>query len=135
MSMISIEKKDGTTVELELDLLDADVVERYELLMARIVKDINEPTQYKDISNADAMRKQCRIVDVFFNDLFGPGTADMLFDGGNNLGIRLDAFANVASVKDDIQGDMNSIISKYGFQRIQNREERRAAKKKHRRNN
>lgn len=132
MSMITIEKKDGTTVELELDLLDADVVERYEQLMAKIVKDVNEPTQYKDLSNADAMRKQCRLVDGFFNDLFGPGTAEMLFDGGNNLGSRLDAFANVASVKDDIQGDMNSIISKYGFQRIQNREERRAAKKKRR---
>lgn len=130
MSIITI---NGT--DLELDLLDADVMEKYQNLNDEIVRKIQEPTQYENISTADGMRKQCRYVDEFFDSLFGAGTAVKLFGGGNNLGIRIDAFAKVSKASDGIRGEMNSIINKYGVGRIQNREQRRFQNGKHGRKN
>lgn len=116
MSIINI---NGT--DLELDLLDADVMERYERLNRDIVVKIQEPTQYEGLSAADGMRLQCRYVDGFFDDLFGPGTAEKVFGGGSNLGVRLDAFAQVASESEGIRGQLTSITDKYGIGRVQNR--------------
>ena len=65
-------------VELELNLLDADVVEEYERLTKKIVARIQNKKAYEGKSNAEAMRYQCRCVDEFFDGLFGPGTSEEL---------------------------------------------------------
>lgn len=116
-------------IDLELDLLDADVLEKYEKLNQEIVAKIQEPTQYDGISTAEGMRKQCRYVDEFFDNLFGAGTAQRVFGGGNNLGVRMDAFAQVSAASKNIKGELTAISDKYGVGRIQNREQRRQQQK------
>lgn len=111
--------------ELELDLLDADVMEKYERLNAEIVRKIQEPTQYEGISASEGMRKQCRYVDSFFDKLFGDGTAQRVFGGSSNLGLRMDAFAQVCAASQNTRGELNAIAEKYGVGRLQNREQRR----------
>ena len=111
--------------ELELDLLDADVMEKYERLNAEIVRKIQEPTQYEGISASEGMRKQCRYVDSFFDKLFGDGTAQRVFGGGSNLGLRMDAFAQVCAASQNTRGELNAIAEKYSVGRLQNREQRR----------
>lgn len=108
-------------VELELDLMDADVMEKYETLNKEIVEKVKEPTQYQGLSNAEGMRLQCRHVDNFFDKLFGDGTAQKIFGGGNNLGVRLDAFAQVSQMSGDIDKRVNELTSKYGISRIDRR--------------
>lgn len=108
-------------VELELDLMDADVMEKYETLNTEIVEKVKEPTQYQGLSNAEGMRLQCRHVDNFFDKLFGDGTAQKIFGGGNNLGVRLDAFAQVSQMSGDIDKRVNELTSKYGISRIDRR--------------
>lgn len=130
MSIITI---NGT--DLELDLLDADIMEKYQNLNDEIVQRIQEPTQYEKISTADGMRKQCRYVDEFFDRLFGAGTAGRLFGGGNNLGVRMDAFAKVAAASEGLHGELDAISNKYGVGRLQNREQRRFQNGKHGRKN
>ena len=120
MSIINI-----NGIDLELDLLDADVLEKYQDLNNEIVEKIKEPTQYQGISTADALRKQCRYVEEFFDKLFGAGTAEKLFGGGNNFRIRADAFARVSAASNDAKKELASISDKYGVGRIQNREQRR----------
>lgn len=112
-------------IDLELDLLDADVMEKYQNLNREIAEKIKEPTQYQNISTADGMRKQCRYIEEFFDKLFGAGTAEKLFGGGNNLGVRAEAFAKVSAAGGDAMGELTSISDKYGVGRIQNREQRR----------
>ena len=107
-------------VELELDLLDADIMERYEKLNAGIVEKLRESSQYEGLSAADAMRKQCEHIDGFFDGLFGEGTALKLFGGGANLGRRMDAFGQVAEESTKIRGQMESIVGKYSVGRVQN---------------
>lgn len=105
-------------VDLTLDLLDADVMEIYEDLNKRVVEDIQEPAQYEGKKSADQMRLQCRIVDKFFDDLFGEGTALKLFNGNNNLGDRMDAYGKVAHMSEDNSKRLNNIAEKYGVGRI-----------------
>lgn len=120
MSIINI-----NGIDLELDLLDADVMEKYQNLNAEIAEKIKEPTQYQNLSTADGMRKQCRLIEEFFDKLFGAGTAQRLFGGGNNLRVRAEAFAKVSAASRDAMGELTSISDKYGVGRIQNREQRR----------
>lgn len=120
MSIIKI-----NDVELELDLLDADVMERFVQLNESTINEIQEPTQYDNLSAADGMRRQCRIIEKFFDKLFGAGTADKLFGGNNNLGKHLDAFAAVANESYGVRDQATSIVDKYDLGRLRNRDQRR----------
>lgn len=115
-------------VQLDLDLLDADVLETYDSLMKDIKKKIDDPKFYDDCETEPAkMRKQCRLLDGFFNGLFGEGTADACFGKNNNLGKRLDGFGAVVEYASQQQGRITDITEKYSSNRIMNREQRRAA--------
>lgn len=116
-------------VELELDLLDADVVEKYETLNREIAEKVKEPTQYDGLSTADGMRLQCRYIDEFFDKLFGKGTANKLFGNSNNLGVRMDAFGKVGQASGESRKAVDEITQKYTSARILNREQRRAQNK------
>ena len=130
MSIINI-----NDVELELNLLDADVLEKYERLNDEISIRIQEPTQYEGISNADALRKQCRHVDYFFDELFGTGTAEKLFGKGSDLGKRMEAFAQVSAASKNTRAELISIQDKYGVGRLQNRTAPQHPHKKQKYNN
>lgn len=116
-------------MELELDLLDADVMEKYQELNEQILKEVNDKKAFEGLSEADHMRKQCRIIDRFFDGLFGDGTAGLLFDGKNNLGKRLEAFAEVTSYAANQEGRVQQISDKYMPQNSMNRAQRRAAER------
>ena len=88
-------------VELELNLLDADVVEEYERLTKKIVARIQNKKAYEGKSNAEAMRYQCRCVDEFFDGLFGPGTSEELFPKKGDLAARMDGFGKAMGAMED----------------------------------
>ena len=116
-------------VELELDLMDADVVERFDNLNAEIAAEIKNPEHYEGLSNADCMRVQCRMVDSYFDRLFGEGTADRIFPKRNNLGDRMEAFGQTVSMSKEQGSIIKSMTEKYTGQRVQNREQMRAEQK------
>ena len=115
-------------VELELDLLDADVLERYEMLHQEVAAKSKAPLP-EGTSTADGMRMQCRIVDEFFDALFGPGTAKRVLGENSNLGLRLEAFGKVASMSSEVRQEISAIADRYGPGRLQNRDQRRQQKK------
>lgn len=122
-------------VDLELDLLDADVVEKFEKLNSQIVEDIKNPNNYAGKSTADSMRFQCRLIDNYFNELFGAGTSEKVFGTNNKLDIRIDAFGQVSTESDQARKFMDSAVEKYNPGRVQNRQQRRQEFKKKRKNN
>lgn len=122
-------------VDLELDLLDADVVEKFEKLNSQIVEDIKNPNNYADKSTADSMRFQCRLIDNYFNELFGAGTSEKVFGDNNKLDIRIDAFGQVSVESNQTKRFMDSAVEKYNPGRVQNRQQRRQEFKKKRKNN
>lgn len=116
-------------VELELNLMDADVVEKFENLNTEIVKKIRDPKAYEGKSTADGMRYQCRCVEEFFDKLFGYGTADKVFPKNNDLEVRMDAFGRVCAESGNAKQKVTELTNKYNPARAANREQRRAQMK------
>ena len=85
-------------IELELDLMDADVMEKFEDGLAKTAEDVKEKSQYAGKKNAECMRIQCGHVNRFFDSVFGPGTADKLFGKKNNLEDHMTAFGKAANM-------------------------------------
>lgn len=115
-------------VELEYDFFDADQLEAYERENQKVADDIKEPTQYKGKSTADSLRIQCRIVDNFFDALFGAGTARKIFKGKANIRDHMEAFAIMAQGAVNARKEFDAIEDKYA----PNRAERRQAEKNNR---
>lgn len=114
-------------VELTLNLLDADEMEKYETEMRAVSTTIKDNAQYAGLSVPQAMRKQCRIIEAFFDKLFGAGTAEKLFGGNNDVGAHAEAFGQVSQMAKETGAEIRSISEKYGAARLANREQRRNA--------
>jgi len=112
-------------VELEYDFFDADQLEIYERENEKVATDIKEPKQYEGKSTADALRIQCRIVDNFFDALFGAGTAQKIFKGKANIRDHMEAFGIMAQGAIDARAELDEIEDKY----TPNRAERRQAER------
>lgn len=84
-------------VELELDLLDADVAEKFETECQRVKDRVADKKAYEGKSNPDAIRYQCEVVNDFFDSIFGYGTSEKVFEGRHHIGKSMEAFATVVS--------------------------------------
>lgn len=113
-------------VELSLNLLDADNMEKYESEMSRVVEEVQNPSRYDGMTISQAMRQQCRMIDEFFDRLFGDGTSAKAFGGSNDLRARLEGFGLVSKMTKSVSSEVQEIKSKYGTERLANREQRRA---------
>lgn len=108
-------------IELEFDYFDADQLEAYERESQKVAERINEPTQYEGKSTADSIRIQCRIVNDFFDALFGHGTSQKLFNGKANIRDHMEAFGIMAQGAMNAKVEFDKIEDKY----TPNRAERR----------
>ena len=115
-------------VELNYDFLDADQLEVYERENQKVKDDIKDPAQYEGKSTADSIRIQCRIIDNFFDAVFGTGTSQKLFKGKANIRDHMEAFGIVAQSVMNAKGELDAIEDKYNS----NRAARRQAERDHR---
>jgi len=86
-------KVDVLGVELELDIYDVDVFEKFE-------HEVNEVKRKADITvqgqtNAQKLRRHCAIVKEFFDNVFGAGTAKEVFGEKDNIKDCTDAYLTV----------------------------------------
>lgn len=102
---------------LELDLMDADVMERYESMNKKI------SDQVQNINNmpgttADKMRKICGMVRDYFDEIFGAGTAMQVFGNSQKLDIYLEAFGVAASASNSLSDKVKNLTEKYSASRV-----------------
>lgn len=118
-------------VEIEdLDLFDADVVEKYENEMVK-VKEITEKvsTEFKEgkIKQSEYIRKLCASVNEFFDSVWEKGTAFKVFNGKCNMITSIKAFAEVVDWANNKEAhkdqfdEVDKIINKYSPNRIEKR--------------
>ena len=115
-------------VELEYDFFDADQLEIYERENKKVAEDIGDMAQYEGKSTADAIRIQCRIVDKFFDNVFGEGTAKRLFHGKANILEHMEAFGTVAQGASSARAEFEAIEDKYTPNRAERRQGERDAR-------
>lgn len=77
-------------LELDFDIYDADQAEVYEAALERVVKDSGKKVPGETL--AAGIRRQCKTVFGFFDDLFGEGTHREIFGDRANLRTCLEAF-------------------------------------------
>lgn len=121
-------------VELEYDFFDADLLDQYEDANQRVQDRIQEPTQYEGLRTGDALRVQCGIVNDFFDEVFGEGTAEKIFRGKSNIKDHMEAFAQVADAAMSCKGELDQITDKYAPNRAQRRAEAKNGGKQQSRN-
>ena len=109
--------------ELELDLLDADELEKVDAALQAVEGDAQQDPA---LSQADNMRKQVGA----FDTIFGEGTGLRVMGEKNHLGVALTAFAQLTDAvhtqRAEFERSIFSIKAKYS----PNRAQRRAAAKK-----
>ena len=69
-------------VELEVDMEDAEFLERYEAAFKKMGE--TEKTLQKTGSQSEIVKEFCKMFYDLFDDLFGDGTGDQLFTGKMN---------------------------------------------------
>ena len=113
-------------VELEYDFFDADELEKYETETLKVNEDFGN-LDYKGMSNADAIRAQCKIIKTYFDNLFGEGTSERLFHGKNNYKDCMEAFAALTNEALSTDTELQSIANRYTPNRAQRRFEQKNA--------
>lgn len=117
-------------VEIEdIDMLDADVAEKYENEIFK-VNDLNKKitAEVKEgkIKQSEYIRKLCTAINKFLDSLWGEGTAYKVFNGKCNYITSVKAFVDVncwANNKDTYENqfsEINEVIKKYSLDGIQN---------------
>ena len=110
-------------VELEdIDILDADVAEKYENALETI-EGIAEKVE--GIKGSAAIRMQCTAIFNVFNVLFGEGTDKKIFGDKVNLLTCLKAFEELITVANSKKEEVEKLANKYSPNRVN----RRGAKK------
>lgn len=106
-------------VELELDLMDADMAEKYEKAYRKMQRDVvNIP---KNLSLAESIRKQCKLIFNFFDEVFGEGTSEKIFGNKTNLRECVKAVETIIDHVNKDAEEANNIINKYSPNRVSRR--------------
>lgn len=106
-------------VELDdLDILDADVAERYEKAMNKLSE---SEVQSQKLSLADTIRRECNLVFDFFNEVFGEGTDKTVFGTKVNYRICEGAFKEFIEYTNEQKKEIEKLASKYSSNRADRR--------------
>lgn len=113
----------------EIDLLDADVVEKYENGLNNVqlfIEESHKNAIIGKIKNSEFIRKSCTAINDFIDSLWGEGTAYKIFNGKCNFMNSIKVFAEIIDWANDNNqhkeemNQVNKIVNKYA-----NRAERR----------
>jgi len=107
-------------IEVDFNFLDADDVERFEKKV-EIVKKECELKDKQQMSYSQAIREECKIINNFFDKVFGQGVAEKIFGNKNNLADHIKAFEDIVNEKIEQQKGLQNTFERYQ----PNREQRR----------
>lgn len=117
---------------LHYDFEDVNMIERYEKAFENMR--LNEKSLKKDGNISDVVSNYCLIYWMLFDELFGEGTADKIFDSQKNARLCEDAYESfIAYAKNSISQNNQARVER--LTRITgNRTARRNAEKQKRKN-
>lgn len=99
-------------IEVNFSFLDADDVEKFEK-EAKRVKEDSEVKSKEKMSYSEAIREECRIINSFFDNVFGEGTAQKIFGEKNNLEEHIKAFEDIVKEKIEHQKSLENTFNRY----------------------
>lgn len=113
-------------IEVDFNFTDADDLERFEN-GAKKVKELSNNYEKQELSVAEAIRKECEIINNFFDEVFGDKVSEKIFKGKNDLKEHMELFVDIVNEKvrqtQTFQNMYNNI--EYNSKYMPNREQRR----------
>ena len=113
-------------IEVDFSFTDADDLERFEN-EAKKVKEKAENYKKEEMSMSDAIREECKIIEDFFDGVFGEKTSEKLFKWKKDLKEHIDVFTDIVNEKvKQTEGFKNMYDNiEYRSKYMPNREQRR----------
>lgn len=107
--------------ELEVDFTDADVMEKIEEGVKNLYEEaekLQKQNEDENITTAEGIRQECKILKEFFDYVFGKGTSEKIFKGKNSLELCLSAYEDIIRMRDKQYESLNNKISAYSPERL-----------------
>lgn len=101
-------------IELELDIYDADIMEKVENAITNVVENVNKECK----TNSESIRLQCSAIMDCFNTIFGEGIDKQIFGGKTNLMKCVEAFEILANEINNQKAKLAKINNKYNLNKI-----------------
>ena len=108
-------------VKFDVDFTDADFIEKIELGYDDVVKKTEEMKKTREntqITNAEGIRQECKIIKDFFDYVLGDGTSEKLFGNKNSLNKCMNAIEDITKAKENQLTDFYARVSKYSPDRL-----------------
>ena len=85
-------------IEVNFSFTDADDLERFEKSAKKVKEESSKYNkQYWNVS--EAIKKECEIIDNFFDEVFGEGISEKLFNNKKDLKEHIALFADIVNEK------------------------------------
>lgn len=68
-------------IDFDVSFTDADVVERYENAAKKLRDEVADKTRFRNMSTADGLREQCRLMEEFIDTTLECNSSELLFGG------------------------------------------------------
>lgn len=105
-------------VELEIDFTDADILEKIENGSKKVFEDAEKLKQTTNLTPAEGIRQECKILKDFLDYVLGEGTSEKLFKGKDSLKECLQAYEDIINARKEQYDDFQAKISKYSPDRL-----------------
>lgn len=107
-------------VEFEIDFTDADLTERFDKACEDVGKKANELANNKEnLTPAEGIRQECKIVKDFFDYVLGDGTSQKIFGEKDSLKLCLEAYEDIVEIRNKQFEEYYNKINKYSPERLQ----------------
>lgn len=106
-------------VEFDIDVTDADFIEKYEFKYKEVEEQINDLDKKKNtISIVEGIRQECKIIKDFLDYVLGEGASEKIFKGKDSLNLCLNAFEDIIDNVDKQHREMQERMNKYSPERL-----------------
>lgn len=106
-------------VDLDIDFTDADIIEKIDVGSKEVEQKAEELEKNKEnITPAEGIRQECKIVKEFLDYVFGEGTSKKIFGDKDSLRDCLQAFEDIINERNRQLENFKEVVNKYSPDRL-----------------
>ena len=107
-------------VEIDIDFTDADIIEKIDIKRKDVEKKAEELEKNKNnITPAEGIRQECKILKEFLDYVLGEGTSKKIFGDKDSLRDCLQAFEDIINERNRQLENFKTVVNKYSPDRLQ----------------
>ena len=107
-------------IEFEVDFTDADVLELIDKESQIVLEKSKELEKKKtELSPAEGIRQECKIVKEFLDNVLGSGTSEKIFGKKDSLSLCLDIYDKIIETYQEQYKEYYERLNKYSPDRLQ----------------